>query len=164
MVNAGSVLEDDDQRGLAHFIEHMAFNGTEHFAKQELVDYLESIGMRFGADLNASTSFDETVYTAARCRPTSRSSSTRASQILEDWAHGVTFDTEEIDKERGVVIEEWRLGPGRRRRGWPTAVPGAVPGLALRGAAADRRPRRSLETFDARGADAASTTTGTGPT
>src|SRR5918911_3904903 len=62
VVNAGSVLEDEDQRGLAHFVEHMAFNGTAHFAKQELVSYLESIGMRFGADINAYTSFDETVY------------------------------------------------------------------------------------------------------
>jgi len=62
VVNAGSIVEDDDQKGLAHFVEHMAFNGTKNFAKQELVDYMESIGMRFGPDLNAFTSFDETVY------------------------------------------------------------------------------------------------------
>jgi zinc protease len=115
VVNAGSVLEDDDQRGLAHFVEHMAFNGTTHFAKQELVDYIESIGMRFGADLNASTSFDETVY-QLQVPTDSAGILARAFQILEDWAHGVTFDTAEIRKERGVVLEEWRSGRGAGQR------------------------------------------------
>jgi zinc protease len=114
-VNAGSVLEDEDQRGLAHFIEHMAFNGTEHFAKQELVKYLESIGMRFGADINASTGFDETVYTLTV--PTDKPEyMDKAFDILEDWAHGITFDAKEVDAERGVVIEEWRLGRGAEAR------------------------------------------------
>ncbi len=110
-VNAGSVLEDDDQRGLAHFVEHMAFNGTEHFAKQELVDYLESIGMQFGPDINASTSFDETVYTLTVPTDSAVLVET-AFQILEDWAHGIAFDSVEVEKERGVVLEEWRLGQG----------------------------------------------------
>lgn len=115
VVNAGSVLEDPDQRGLAHFVEHMAFNGTTHFKKQELVDYIESIGMRFGADLNASTSFDETVFELQV--PTDSAQLVRkAFEILEDWAHGVTFDTTEIRKERGVVLEEWRLGRGAGQR------------------------------------------------
>jgi zinc protease len=115
VVSTGSVLEDDDQLGLAHFVEHMAFNGTEHFEKQQLVDYLERIGMRFGADLNAYTSFDETVYMLTV--PTdSAELVTTAFQILEDWAHGQVFDHEEIDKERGVVIEEWRLGQGAAAR------------------------------------------------
>jgi zinc protease len=115
VVNAGSVLEADDQRGLAHFVEHMAFNGTTHFKKQELVHYIESIGMRFGADLNAGTSFDETVYQLQV--PTDSAQIVRkAFQILEDWAHGVTFDTTEIRKERGVVLEEWRLGRGASQR------------------------------------------------
>jgi zinc protease len=115
VVNAGSILEDEDQRGLAHFVEHMAFNGTQHFAKQELVKYLESIGMRFGADVNASTSFDETVYTLTI--PTDKPELVdKGVQILEDWAHGLTFDPEEVDKERGVVIEEWRLGRGASAR------------------------------------------------
>jgi zinc protease len=110
-VNAGSVLENDDQQGLAHFTEHMGFNGTKNFKKSELVDYLESIGMRFGADLNAYTSFDETVYMLQV--PTDKPSYIeKGLQILEDWAHNVTFDDTEIDKERGVVIEEWRLGRG----------------------------------------------------
>ena len=114
-VNAGSVLEDEKQRGLAHFVEHMAFNGTEHFKKQELVNYLESIGMRFGADLNAFTSFDETVYMLTVPTDTGKALE-QGVQILEDWAHGQTFDATEIDKERGVVIEEWRLGQGAEER------------------------------------------------
>ncbi|MGQ0562078.1 MAG: M16 family metallopeptidase [Gemmatimonadota bacterium] len=114
-VNAGSVLEDAKQLGLAHFAEHMAFNGTEHFAKQDLVHYLESIGMRFGADLNAYTSFDETVYMLTVPTDTGRALA-QGIQILEDWAHRQSFDAQEIDKERGVVIEEWRLGQGADER------------------------------------------------
>ncbi len=122
VVNAGSVLEDDDQLGLAHFVEHMAFNGTKHFEKQELADYLERIGMRFGADVNAYTSFDETVYILQVPTDSPQIVAT-AFQILEDWARYQTFDHEEIDKERGVVIEEWRRGQGAsarmRDKQWP---------------------------------------------
>jgi len=115
VVNAGSVLEDPDQQGLAHFVEHMAFNGTKNFHKQEIVNFLESIGMRFGADLNAYTSFDETVYMLQL--PTEKTDVLdKGVQILEDWAHNVSFEDEEIDKERGVVIEEWRLGRGAESR------------------------------------------------
>ena len=115
VVNAGSVLEDPDQRGLAHMVEHMAFNGTQHFAKQDIVNYIESIGMQFGADLNAYTSFDETVYMLQVPTDTGTALA-KGIQILEDWAHLVTFDTMEINKERGVVIEEWRLGLGADAR------------------------------------------------
>ncbi len=115
VVNVGSVLEDENQRGLAHFAEHMAFNGTKNFAKQELVDYLERIGMRFGPDLNAYTSFDETVYMLTVPTDSTEVVET-AFQILEDWAHQISFDPEEIDKERGVVIEEWRLRRGAQQR------------------------------------------------
>jgi zinc protease len=115
VINAGSVLEDDDQRGLAHFVEHMCFNGTENFAKQEIVDYLESIGMRFGADLNAYTSFDETVY-MLQVPTDDEAIVEKGFQILGEWAHRVSFEPEEIDKERGVVIEEWRLGRGAQAR------------------------------------------------
>ncbi|MCH7782991.1 insulinase family protein, partial [candidate division KSB1 bacterium] len=111
VVNVGSITEDDDQLGLAHFVEHMAFNGSENFEKQELVDFMESIGMRFGPGLNASTSFDETIYMLQIPTESSEVIET-AFQILEDWAHGQIFDHEEIDKERGVVIEEWRMGRG----------------------------------------------------
>ncbi len=128
VVKAGSVLEDDDQLGLAHFVEHMAFNGTENFAKQELVDYLEGIGMRFGPDLNAFTSFDETVY-MLKVPTDSAELLTTAFQILDDWAHRLTFDHEEIDKERGVVIEEWRRGRGASARmqdkQWPILLKGS---------------------------------------
>jgi len=109
VVNAGSVLEDKDQLGLAHFLEHMAFNGTEHFEKQEIVDYLESIGMRFGPDLNAYTTFDETVYMLQVPTDDIKILQT-AVTILEEWAHRMTLETEEIDNERGVIVEEWRLG------------------------------------------------------
>ncbi len=114
-VNAGSVLEDNDQQGLAHFVEHMAFNGTKHFAKNDLVNYLESVGVRFGPDLNAYTSFDETVYMLQV--PTDTPSIVdKAFEILGDWAHEVSFSDSEIDKERGVVMEEWRLGRGASAR------------------------------------------------
>jgi zinc protease len=115
VVNAGSVLEDDDQLGLAHFVEHMAFEGTTHFKKQEIVDYLESIGMRFGPDLNAYTTFDETVYKLQI--PTDRADALEnAVQILEDWAHNMLFENEAIDKEREVITEEWRLRRDARTR------------------------------------------------
>src|SRR5688572_2200203 len=115
VVNTGSVLEDDDQQGLAHFLEHMAFNGTRRFAKNELVSYLESVGMRFGPDINASTGFDETIYMLQV--PTDTASIVeKGFQILEDWARFQTLDSAEIDKERGVVIEEWRMGQGAGTR------------------------------------------------
>jgi zinc protease len=115
VVRAGSVLEDEDQRGLAHLLEHMAFNGTEHFKRNALVSYLERVGMRFGPDINASTGFDETIYMLQI--PTDRAAVVdTAMQILEDWARSVTLDSAEIAKERGVVTEEWRLGRGAQAR------------------------------------------------
>ncbi len=115
VVNAGSVLEDDDQLGLAHFVEHMAFNGTERFPKQEIVTFMESIGMRFGPSVNAFTSFDETVYMLQV--PTDRPEAMdKAFMILEDWAQRLSFVPEEIDRERGVVIEEWRMRRGAAAR------------------------------------------------
>lgn len=110
-VKVGSIVEDDDQQGLAHFTEHMAFNGTKHFKKNDLVSFLQSIGVEFGADLNASTGFDETIYILPI--PTDKPDNLeKGFQALEDWASLVTFDTKEIDKERGVVLEESRLGKG----------------------------------------------------
>ena len=114
-VDAGSMQEDDDQLGLAHFVEHMAFNGTRNFEKNELVDYLESIGTRFGPDLNAYTSFDETVY-MLQARTDSIELLQKAFLILEDWAGGISFDPEETDKGRGVVISEWSTGLSARQR------------------------------------------------
>ena len=115
VVDAGSMQEDDDQLGIAHFVEHMAFNGTKHYQKNELVDFLQTAGVEFGADLNAYTSFEETVYIL----PLSTDQPElldKGLQVLEDWASGLLFDSEEIDKERGVVIEEWRLGQGAQQR------------------------------------------------
>ena len=114
-VNVGSVLEDDDQLGLAHFVEHMSFNGTRHFPKQDIGTFMQSLGMRFGAHVNAHTSFDETVYELQI--PTGDAAVVdRSLLILEDFARDVSFDPVEIDKERGVVLEEWRLGLGASER------------------------------------------------
>ena len=115
VVKAGSILEDDDQRGLAHFLEHMAFNGTKNFPKHELLAFIESLGMRFGAHLNAYTSFDETVYMLTV--PTDKPGALeRSFQVLEDWAQNISFEASEIDKERGVVLEEWRSSRGAGMR------------------------------------------------
>jgi zinc protease len=115
VVNAGSILESDKQVGLAHFVEHMSFNGTKNFKKNELVNFLEKSGVNFGADLNASTSFDETIY-ELQVPTDSPMIYKQAMQILEDWAHAVSFEPEDIDKERGVIVEEWRLGLGADTR------------------------------------------------
>ncbi len=114
-VNAGAMQEDEDQQGLAHFLEHMCFNGTKNFSKSELVDYLESIGTKFGPDLNAYTSFDETVY-MLQVRTDDQEMFDKGMLILQDWSNAVTFEGEEIDKERGVVLGEWRSGLGASER------------------------------------------------
>jgi zinc protease len=115
VVNAGSILEEEDQRGLAHFVEHMAFTGTKNFERQELVGYLESIGMRFGPDVNAYTSFDETVYMLT-IPLDDREVVTTAFRILAEWATNIVFNPAEVDRERGVVVEEWRSGRGAQAR------------------------------------------------
>ncbi len=115
VINAGSILEDADQQGLAHFMEHMNFNGSKNFPKNELVSYLQSIGVEFGADLNAYTSFDETVYILPI--PTDKEGNLdKGFQILEDWAHNALLTDKDIDDERGVVLEESRLGKGAEMR------------------------------------------------
>jgi zinc protease len=134
VVNAGSILENENQLGQAHVVEHTAFNGTTHFAKNDLIKYLESIGVRFGADLNAYTSFDETVYILPVPTDTARIIE-QAFTILEDWAHGQTFDSAEVMNERGVVREEWRgrRGAGDRmlRKWLPIAFKGSRYALRL---------------------------------
>jgi zinc protease len=145
VINAGSVLEEESERGLAHFLEHMAFNGTERFRKQELVTYLESIGVRMGADLNASTGFDETIYQLQV--PTDRPAfMEKAFDILEDWSHSIALEEDEIDRERGVIIEEWRLGRGAHARVRDRQLP-----ILLRNSRyAERLPigtRENLESF-----------------
>jgi zinc protease len=115
VINAGSILENDDQQGLAHFMEHMCFNGTKNFPKNELVDYLQSIGVKFGQHLNAYTSFDETVYFLP-IPSDDPAKLEKGFQIIEDWAFNTTLTPEEIDKERGVVLEEYRIGLGADKR------------------------------------------------
>jgi len=127
-VKVGSIVEDDDQLGLAHFMEHMNFNGTKHFKKNELIDFLQKMGVRFGADLNAFTSFDRTVYILPI--PLDKPENLeKGLLVLHDWSHFATLDPEEIDKERGVVLEEYRLGRGAeermRRKWWPVALKGS---------------------------------------
>ena len=115
VVNAGSILENENQQGLAHLSEHMAFNGTTHFKKNDIISFLQSIGVGFGSDLNAYTSFDETVYILPI--PTDKPSNIeKGFQILDDWAHNVTDKAEDIDAERPVVLEESRLGKGAQDR------------------------------------------------
>jgi zinc protease len=145
VVNAGSVLEDEDQRGLAHVVEHLAFNGTTHFPQQKLVDFMESIGMRFGSDLNAFTSFDETIY-VLQVPMDSPAILDNAFLILEDWAHNVTFDPKAIDKERGIIVEEWRLGQGAAARMRDKQIPILLAGSRY----AERLPdgkKEVIETF-----------------
>ena len=108
VLKAGSIVEDDDQQGLAHFVEHMGFNGSAHFKKHELVSYLQSIGVRFGADVNAHTGYDETVYQLSV--PTGKQEYVdKGFLVLSDWAQGMSFDPDAIDAERGVILEEGRL-------------------------------------------------------
>jgi zinc protease len=145
-VNAGSILEDEDQLGLAHFCEHMAFNGSANFKKHELINYLESIGMKFGPEINAYTSFDETVY-MLRLPTDSMEVLNKGLQVLEDWAHLVSYEGEEIDKERGVIIEEWRSGRGANARMRDKQFPILFQGSKY----ANRLPigvKELLETFD----------------
>ena len=142
VVNAGSVLEDEDQRGLAHFVEHMSFNGTLHFPGQDVIGFMQSLGMRVGAHVNAHTSFDETVYELQV--PTDNPVVIdRSLLILEDWAHSVSFNPVEIDKERGVILEEWRLGLGADERIHDTQFP-----ILLKGSRyAERLPIGKPETI-----------------
>ena len=135
VVKTGSVLEDDDQRGLAHFVEHMAFNGSTNFPGDAIATFMQRIGMRFGAHVNAHTSFDETVY-ELQIPSNDPSIVDTALLMMEDWAHGVTFPPEEVDKERGVILEEWRLGLGADARMQDKVMP-----VLLRGSRyAERSP------------------------
>ena len=115
VVRAGSVLEDEDQRGLAHFLEHMLFNGTERFPANELIDVLESFGMEFGPDINAYTSFDQTVYQLS-VSSEKEEEFQLGLDVLEEWAFRASLTDEEFEKERGVVLEEWRGGRGADAR------------------------------------------------
>ncbi len=146
VVNAGSILETEEQRGLAHFMEHMNFNGTKNFQHNELVDYLQSIGVKFGQHLNAYTSFDETVYILPIPSDDAQKLE-KGFDILEDWAFNNLLTPEEVDKERGVVLEEFRLGLGADKR----MLENYLPLLMYKSHYADRLPiglKDVIENFD----------------
>jgi zinc protease len=107
--NVGAILEDDDQNGLAHFTEHMSFNGTDHFPKKGILDYLATIGVKFGTNVNAGTSLDQTVFNVSNVPLRREGILDSALMILRDWSHYVSFEDNEIDLERGVILEEWRM-------------------------------------------------------
>ena len=114
----GAILEEDNQNGLAHFLEHMAFNGTQHFPGKGIINYFESIGVNFGGNINAYTSIDETVYRLSDV-PTYREGIVdSALLVMHDWSCGLLLLDEEIDAERGVILEEWRTGRTAQRRMW----------------------------------------------
>lgn len=121
--NVGAILEEDNQNGLAHFLEHMAFNGTKNFPGKMIIDYLETIGVQFGNNINAYTSLDETVYNL-KSVPTIRPGIVdTALLILHDWSGYISLNEEEIDKERGVIREEWRTRMDANRRLWKSSLP-----------------------------------------
>ena len=124
----GSLQEEESQRGLAHFLEHMCFNGTDNFKGNDLIRYCESLGVQFGADLNAYTSIDETVYNISNVPTTRQTALDSCLLILRDWATGLTLDPKEIDQERGVIHEEWRLRTSPESRMFERNLPALYPG------------------------------------
>ena len=139
----GSVQEEDNQRGLAHFLEHMCFNGTTNFPGDRITKYCESIGVMFGVDLNAYTSTDETVYRIENV-PVTQGNIDTCLLILHDWADGLTLDPTEIDKERGVIHEEWRLRSSAQMRIYERNLPALYPGSKY----AYRWPIGTMEVID----------------
>ncbi len=123
----GSMQEEEPQRGLAHFLEHMAFNGTTNLPDKMLLNYLETIGVKFGANLNAYTSFDETVYNVSSVPVSREGIIDTCLLILHDWSSGIALKTEEINKERGVIHEEWRTGQSAQMRMWEVLLPEMFP-------------------------------------
>jgi zinc protease len=140
VVDAGSVLETEAQLGLAHFVEHMAFNGTEVYDEDELVAYLERLGMQFGPDVNAYTSFDETVYKLEVPANDPEALET-GFQVMQQWAHALTFEAEAIERERGVIVEEWRRGQSASQRVLRTHIPAILADSRY----ADRLPIGDME-------------------
>lgn len=139
-VNAGSLQEKESQLGLAHFVEHMAFNGSKNYPKNEVVTYLESLGLKFGADLNAHTSFDETVYKIT-IDTKNEDNLYKALDIVYDWAFNLSFDSLEIEKERGIIIEEWRTKQGASSR----MSDQTLPLIFYNSRYADRKPIGNLD-------------------
>jgi len=126
--NVGAILEEDSQNGLAHFLEHMAFNGTKNYPGKGIINYLEALGVKFGENINAYTSLDETVYNLSNVPVTRPSIIDSALLVLHDWSGFISLNDEEIDKERGVIREEWRTGQTASRRLWSASMKGMFPG------------------------------------
>ncbi len=137
----GSMQEEDDQRGLAHFLEHMCFNGTTHFPGDALKQYLERIGVKFGENLNAYTSFDETVYNINNVNVETAGAVDSCLLILHDWSHDLLLEDKEIDKERGVIEEEWRM----RRSAQMRLIEKALPAICKDSKYAERMPIGTME-------------------
>ena len=142
--NVGSILEEDNQRGLAHFLEHMCFNGTTHFPGNLLREYLEKIGVKFGENLNAYTSLDKTVYNISNVPVIRDGIVDSCLLVLHDWANDLTLDPKEIDKERGVIHEEWRTGMGAMMRMYEQTLPTLFKGSKY----ANRLPIGTMEVVD----------------
>ena len=140
----GSIQEEDQQRGLAHFLEHMCFNGTKHFPGDGIIRYCESIGVKFGADLNAYTAIDETVYNISNVPTNNINNIDSCLLILSDWADGLLLETEEIDKERGVIHEEWRSRNSGMQRMLERNLPALYPGSKY----GHRMPIGTMEVID----------------
>ena len=140
----GSILEEENQRGLAHFLEHMCFNGTTHFPGKGIINWLETIGVRFGENLNAYTSIDETVYNINNVPVIRDGIVDSCLLILHDWANDLTLDPKEIDNERGVIHEEWRTGQGAMMRMYEQALPKAFEGSKY----GHRLPIGTIEVID----------------
>ena len=140
----GSILEEENQRGLAHFLEHMCFNGTTHFPGKGIINWLESIGVRFGQNLNAYTSIDETVYNISDVPIIRDGIVDSCLLILHDWANDLTLDPKEIDNERGVIHEEWRSGQGAMMRMYEQSFPKAFAGSKY----GHRLPIGTIEVID----------------
>ena len=137
----GSIQEEENQRGLAHFLEHMCFNGTTHFPGDALKQYLERIGVKFGENLNAYTSFDETVYNINNVNMETAGAIDSCLLILHDWSHDLLLEDKEIDKERGVINEEWRM----RRSAMMRMQEAAFKDLYVGSRYADRMPIGTMD-------------------
>lgn len=124
----GSIQENEDQRGLAHFLEHMAFNGSDNFKENGLIEYTRSLGVEFGSDLNAYTGIDQTVYRICNVPSTRQAALDSCLLILKDWSNGLTLDEKEIDKERGVIHEEWRMRTSASSRMFERNLEALYPG------------------------------------
>src|SRR5574344_29544 len=140
----GSILEEENQRGLAHFLEHMCFNGTKSYPGNSLIKYLESIGVKFGENLNAYTSIDETVYNISNVPVVRDGVIDSCLLILHDWANDLSLTDKDIDDERGVIHEEWRTRQGPTIRMYEKAFPIAYPGSKY----ANRLPIGLIDVID----------------